>query len=226
MNPADTPAPPYASLTPDCILDALQSVGLRGDGRLLALNSYENRVYQIGLEDTAPVIAKFYRPERWSDAAIVEEHSFVQELAAQEIPVVAALKFNQQTLHNFNDFRFAVYPRQSGRAPELDDANSLEWIGRFMGRIHAVGAIKPFTERPTLNIETFGVEPRDYLLSNHFIPADLLDAWQSVTAQAIDGVRHCYARAGDVKILWRLPCRQCAVVARRQAARPAFCRFR
>jgi Ser/Thr protein kinase RdoA (MazF antagonist) len=201
MNPADTPAPPYASLTPDCILDALQSVGLRGDGRLLALNSYENRVYQIGLEDTAPVIAKFYRPERWSDAAIVEEHSFVQELAAQEIPVVAALKFNQQTLHNFNDFRFAVYPRQSGRAPELDDANSLEWIGRFMGRIHAVGAIKPFTERPTLNIETFGVEPRDYLLSNHFIPADLLDAWQSVTAQAIDGVRHCYARAGDVKIL-------------------------
>jgi Ser/Thr protein kinase RdoA (MazF antagonist) len=193
--------PPYSSLTPDCILDALQSIGLRGDGRLLALNSYENRVYQIGIEDGSPIVVKFYRPQRWSDEAIADEHGFVAELAAQEIPVVSPLIINDHTLHLFNGFRFAVYPRQSGRAPELDDANSLEWIGRFMGRIHAVGAIKSFAHRPALNIDTFGVEPRAFLLANDFIPADLLDAWQSVSAQALEGVRRCYARAGAVKVL-------------------------
>ncbi len=200
MNPTDT-APPYADLTPDYILDALQSLGLRGDGRLLALNSYENRVYQIGIDDAAPVIAKFYRPHRWSDASILEEHAFVQALAAAEIPVVSPLIFNGKSLHRFGDFRFSVSPRQSGRAPELDDANSLEWIGRFMGRIHAVGATKAFIERPALNMETFGIEPRDYLLAHHFIPADLFDAWQSVSAQALERVRGCYARAGDVNVL-------------------------
>ncbi|MGB8337405.1 MAG: serine/threonine protein kinase [Burkholderiales bacterium] len=200
MNPTDVTLP-YAALTPDTILDALQSIGLRGDGRLLALNSYENRVYQIGIEGAAPVVAKFYRPERWSDAAILEEHTFVQELAVQEIPVVSPLIVNEQSLHHFNGFRFAAYPRQGGRAPELDDPNSLEWIGRFMGRIHAVGAVKSFVERPALNIETFGDEPREYLLNNNFIPADLLDAWQSVSTQALEGVRRCYSRAGEIEIL-------------------------
>ncbi len=196
-----TETTPYAVLTPDCVLDALESVGLRGDGRLLALNSYENRVYQVGMDEGPPTVAKFYRPGRWSDAAILEEHAFVQELVEHEIPVVAPLPLSGQTLHTFGAFRFAVYPRQSGRAPEFDDPTTLEWMGRFIGRIHAVGAVRPFLTRPTLDITSFGVEPRDYLLAHGFIPTDLMDAWKSVVTQALDGVRRCYARAGEVRIL-------------------------
>src|SRR5471032_100063 len=160
----------FSRLGPDCVLDALDSIGLRGDGRLLALNSYENRVYQVGIEDGAPLVAKFYRPERWSDTAILEEHAFVSELIEREIPVVPALAVNGATLHQFQGFRFAVFPRHGGRAPELDDPYTLEWIGRFIGRIHAVGALSVYQERPALDPHTFGVEPRDFLLANDFIP--------------------------------------------------------
>jgi len=191
----------FFSLTPDCLLDALQSIGLYGDGRLLALNSYENRVYQVGIDGGAPVVVKFYRPARWSDEAILEEHAFVAEMAAQEIPVVPAMTIDGKTLHRFDDFRFAVFPRQGGRAPELGDPATLEWLGRFIGRIHAVGATQPFVHRPALTIDTFGVAPRDYLLAHDFIPMELQDAYRSVSAQALDGVRHCYARAGDVRSL-------------------------
>ena len=188
---------PFAGLGPDCVLDALDSVDLRGDGRLLALNSYENRVYQVGMEEGPPVVVKFYRPQRWTDAAILEEHAFVAELAEREIPVVPALTIGASTLHTFQDFRFAVFPRRGGRAPELGDPATLEWIGRFIGRIHAVGGLSTFTERPALDIATFGVEPRDYLLANNFIPPELMAAWTSVVAQALDGVRRCYERAGE-----------------------------
>jgi Ser/Thr protein kinase RdoA (MazF antagonist) len=193
------PAFSFSDLTPEIVLDALDSVGLHGDGRMLALNSYENRVYQIGIDQGAPLIAKFYRPGRWSDAAILEEHAFVDELALSEIPVVPAMWIADTTLHHFNGFRFAVFPRHGGRAPELDDASTLEWMGRFIGRIHAIGAVKSFIERPTLDIATFGEDSRDYLFSNGFIPDDLRDAWESVAAQALDGVRACYERAGEVK---------------------------
>jgi len=192
---------PYADLTPDRILDALESVGLTGDGRLLALGSYENRVYQIGIEDAAPVVAKFYRPGRWPDAAIAEEHAFVAELLAREIPVVAPMPLAGGTLHTFGLFRFAVYPRCGGRAPELDNRETLEWMGRFLGRIHAVGAQAPFRHRPALDLRTFGVEPRDWLLAHGFIPSDLLDAWRSIAAQALDAVRRSFDRAGDVRTL-------------------------
>ncbi len=192
---------PYAELTPDLILDALDGVGLRGDGRLQALGSYENRVYQIGLEDTGPVVAKFYRPGRWPDAAIAEEHAFVAELAAREIPVVAPLTIAGSTLHTFREFRFAVYPRCGGRAPELDQRETLEWMGRFLGRIHAVGALAPFRHRPALDLSTFGIEPRDWLLGHGFIPPDLMDAWSSISALALDGARRCFDRAGDVPLL-------------------------
>ena len=189
----------FSSLTPDLVLNALEARGLRCDGRLLALNSYENRVYQVGIEDAAPVVAKFYRPARWSDAAILEEHAFVQELAAREIPVVAALAWQGETLHHAAGFRFAVYPRQGGRAPELEDRDTLEWMGRFMGRIHALGALKDFAHRPALDIESFGDEPRAFLLAQGFIPSDLRDAWESVSARALEEVRACYARAGQVR---------------------------
>jgi Ser/Thr protein kinase RdoA (MazF antagonist) len=200
-------APPFAGLNPHLILDAVESVGLRPDGRLTALNSYENRVYQIGLERGEPsaptsVVAKFYRPARWSDEAILEEQAFTAELAAREIPVVSALRLGEgTTLHRYGGFRFAVFPTRGGRAPELEDPATLEWIGRFIGRIHAVGGTADFSVRPELNLETFGTEPADYLRSSGLVPADLVPAYESVVAQALDGARRCYERAGDVRRL-------------------------
>jgi Ser/Thr protein kinase RdoA (MazF antagonist) len=207
INTKDSGGAPYAGLTPDCVLDALGSVGLFGDGRLLTLNSYENRVYQVWLDEVpqgtaaqpAAIVAKFYRPARWTDAQILEEHHFASELAEREIPVVAPLQLaNGSTLATSGGFRFAVYPKHGGRAPELEDPSTLEWLGRFIGRIHAVGAIEAFTERPTLDIASFGEEPREFLLAHDFIPTDLLPAWTSTIAQALDGVRRCFERAGAV----------------------------
>jgi Ser/Thr protein kinase RdoA (MazF antagonist) len=196
---------PYASLTPDRMLDALDAVGVRGDGRMIALNSYENRVYQVFLEDavqgSAVVVAKFYRAGRWSDAAILEEHAFVSELVSREIPVVAPLVLGGRTLQEIDEFRFAVFPRRGGRAPELDDPDTLEWIGRFVGRIHAVGRASRFGHRPGLDIASFGEEPRAWLLREGFIPADLLPAYESVTHQALQGVRAAFDRAGTVATL-------------------------
>ncbi|MFM9912035.1 MAG: serine/threonine protein kinase [Methylophilaceae bacterium] len=195
MNPANHP---FSELVPDTLLTALESIGLRCDGHLLALNSYENRVYQVGMEDTAPLVAKFYRPERWTDDAILEEHQFTQELADREIPVVPPLAINGRTLHHALGFRFAVFPKQGGRAPELDSPDTLEWMGRFLGRIHAVGALQPFQQRPTLDIKSFGEESRDFLLQNNFIPPDLLEAWTGIVEQSLEGVRAAFDRAGDV----------------------------
>ena len=192
---------PYAGLTPDTVLDALESVGLRGDGRLLALASYENRVYQVGMEDAQPVVAKFYRAARWTDEQILEEHSFVNELAELEIPAVPPLAFDGTTLHSFQGFRFAVFPRCGGRPPELEDRATLEWLGRFIGRIHGVGAVRPFAARPAIDIESFGVEPRRWLLEHGFIPVDLQEAWIAAVDHALAGVRRCYERAGDVASL-------------------------
>lgn len=192
---------PFSTLTPDVVLDALEGIGLRSDGRLLALNSYENRVYQVGMEEGPPLIAKFYRPERWPAAAILEEHAFVAELAEREIPVVPALRIDDRTLHEFGGYRFAVFPRHGGRAPELDDRDTLEWLGRFIGRIHAVGQLEPFHHRPTLDIASFGEEPVEYLLVHDFIPAEFREVYRGVVAHALDGVRRCFDRAGAVRHL-------------------------
>jgi Ser/Thr protein kinase RdoA (MazF antagonist) len=189
---------PYARLTPDVVLNAVDAAGLRCDGRLLALNSYENRVYQVGLEDGPLVVAKFYRPARWSDAQILEEHAFAAELDAAEIPVVAPMALGGATLLHAEGFRLAVFPRRGGRAPELDDGETLEWLGRFIGRIHAVGAVRPFVQRPHLDIEGFGEEPRAFLLASALIPEDILPAWKQAAHLALEGVRHAYARAGEV----------------------------
>jgi Ser/Thr protein kinase RdoA (MazF antagonist) len=191
----------FSTLTPDSVLNALESLGLRCDGRLLALNSYENRVYQVGIEEDKPLVAKFYRPARWADAAILEEHGYVQELVEREIPVVPALEIGGKTLHSYEGFRFALFPKHGGRSPELEDRDTLEWLGRFLGRIHAVGALKDFEHRPTLDIASFGIEPRDYLLAHGFLPRDIEAAYRSVVEQALDGVRHCFDRAGSVKQL-------------------------
>ena len=201
---------PYAGLHPDTVLDALDAVGLRGDGRLIQLNSYENRVFQVFLEDGRVVVAKFYRPERWNDAQILEEHVFAAELAASEIPVAAAwpltiaggsrhaaaISLIGPTLARFatplGTHRFAVTQRLAGRAPELEEAGTLEWIGRFIGRMHAVGATAPFQHRLALDPQTFGVDNRDWLLAQDLIPPDALPAWRDVTQAALAAVRAAF----------------------------------
>jgi Ser/Thr protein kinase RdoA (MazF antagonist) len=204
---SDAPsAQPYAGLTPDVVLNAVESVGFLADGRQLALNSYENRVYQVGLEedqggplgDARFLVAKFYRPGRWSDEQILEEHRFAAELAEREIPVVAALEIAGTTLHHFQAFRFSLDPRRGGRAPELEDPETLEWLGRFIGRIHGVGATKPFAHRPTLDVESFGVASRDWLLAHDFIPPDLQAAWSGAAALAIEAAQRAFERTASV----------------------------
>ena len=177
---------PYASLTPDLVLDALASVGLYGDGRLMALGSYENRVYQATLEDGSRVVAKFYRPGRWSEAQILEEHAFSQELADAEVPVVAPLLLHGRSLHRHAGFDFAVSPWRGGRTPELDDFEVLEWLGRYLARIHNVGAARPFAQRPALDLQTLGQEPRDWLLGAQIIPLDQQTAWRDACEQALE----------------------------------------
>ena len=181
---------PYSRLTPDLVLDAVAAAGLAPDGRLLTLNSYENRVYQVGLDDGPMVVAKFYRPGRWSDAQIDEEHAFAHELKAHEVPVIAP----EHSL-TFQGFRVAIYPRRGGRTPEFGDPRTLEWIGRFIARIHAVGATRPFRHRETLSQKSFGHEPRAWLLEHDFVPPDLLPAWKAVTEQALSSVERAFELA-------------------------------
>jgi Ser/Thr protein kinase RdoA (MazF antagonist) len=198
---SDPAQPPYSGLTPEVVLDAIDAAGLRPDGRLLSLNSYENRVYRLNLEDAPPVVAKFYRPGRWSDAQILEEHAFVAELARREIPAVAALEIDANTLHRHAGFRFAVFPSRGGRAPNLEDRSVLEWIGRFVARIHAAGEAAPFRVRPALDIESFGREPRAWLLAHAAIPAELLDPWRSVVEHALEAVASAFERVEGVRRL-------------------------
>lgn len=197
-------AHPYENLTPDLVLDALAGVGLHGDGRLMALSSYENRVYQIELEDAVDgnpsVVAKFYRPGRWSDAQILEEHAFSAELMAAEIPAVGPLILQGRTLHAHGGFRFSVSPRRGGRRPELDDFDVLEWIGRFLARIHTVGATREFAVRPQLDVATFALEPRDWLLAHDAIPLDVQGPWLQLCNEAIALITSVLA-AGPVRHL-------------------------
>lgn len=182
---------PYAALTPDVVQDALSHVGLWGDGRLQTLNSFENRVYQAHLEHAVPgtavqqVVAKFYRPGRWSDAQMDEEHRFATELAAAEVPMVAPLQLQGHTLHHFGGFAFAVCPRRGGRRPELDDLDVLEWIGRLLARLHNVGAAQPFVHRPALDVHTFGYEPRDWLLLHHAVAPEVENEWARLSEAAL-----------------------------------------
>lgn len=191
---------PYQNLTPDLILDAVETCGYRCDGRQFALNSFENRVYQVGLEDGQALVAKFYRPQRWSNDEILEEHAFALELAAREIPVVAPLATpDGATLHEHRGFRFALFPKRPGRAPELEDLDTLRWLGRFLGRTHAVGALRPFRHRPALDIASFGEEPAQFVVANEFVPADLEAAYRGIIDEALRRVRQCYQHAGTVR---------------------------
>jgi Ser/Thr protein kinase RdoA (MazF antagonist) len=179
---------PYDELTPDLVIDAVESVGYLSDARLLALNSYENRVYQVGIEDAEPLIAKFYRPERWTPEQILEEHLFSLDLQEAEISVVAPLVDGEgNTLHRFRGFHFALFPRRGGYPPELDNFDNLLVLGRTLGRIHALGAAGAFVHRPAISVEKMLARSRDYLLE-HFIPAELRPAYDSLTGDLLDSV--------------------------------------
>ena len=206
---------PFADLTPQAVLDALDAVGLAGDGRMIQLNSYENRVFQVFLESGEVVVPKFYRPGRWSDAQILEEHAFAAELAASEIPVVAPLVLaaaqpprepvtlmgEPPTLARVLGQRVGVSPRRSGRAPELEDAGTLEWIGRFIGRMHAVGATQRFEHRGSLDIATFGSGARDYLLAHDWVPPEALPGWRAAIDNALGEVQRAFDGLPELRTL-------------------------
>ena len=206
---------PFQTLTPSFIMDAVESQGYRCDCRTSALNSYENRVYQVGIDEGQPLIAKFYRPGRWSEQQIMEEHQFCFELVEHELSVVAPCRNEAgESLFHYEGFRFALYPRQGGHAPEFDNNDNLLILGRMLGRIHSIGAIRPFLHRPTLDSRSFGHESVA-LISERFIPDEYRASYQAVTDQLLqvideicsDAVQVRYIRThGDChagNILWR-----------------------
>ena len=194
-------ATPYAQLEPNVILAAIESLEFSCSGSLLPLNSYENRVYQIGIEDAPPLIAKFYRPDRWSNEAIIEEHDFALELVSHEIPVIAPLITNDQTLHTYQEFRFALFPRKGGRALEIDNLEQLEWMGRFIGRLHAVGSCKPFHHRLHLNANTYGYNPYQFLLEHDFIPIEIKEQYQIIVTSLLKKIDQYTNELTDLQII-------------------------
>lgn len=194
---------PYAHLDPMLILDAIESVGFHCTGGLISLNSYENRVYQISIEDEKPIVAKFYRPHRWTNAAILEEHQFAAELSQHEMPVIAPIVSNGETLHEYQGFRFALFPRQGGRALEVDNLDHLEWMGRFIGRLHAIGACRPFQSRIHLDVDTYGIQPYQFLLENGFIPLELRHNYCSTVESLLEEIARSllyYGPINDIRL--------------------------
>lgn len=192
----------FKQLGPNEILTILEEVGLEPDGRITALNSYENRVYRIGIHDQSPVVVKFYRPGRWSDETILEEHQFTEELAAEEIPVIAPLSSDEgKTLYHQGLFRFSIYPCVGGRPPELDNPQHLEIMGRYMARIHNLGEKEAFKYRPHINIETFAVDSSRYLLEQHFIPMELEYTYKTIIDDLLKRLANAFERAGEFEII-------------------------
>ena len=191
----------FRTLGPNTVISAVESLGYVCDGYIFALNSYENRVYQIGMPDGAPVVAKFYRPQRWTDAQIQEEHDFAAELLALEIPVAAPWRnADGASLHQFAGFGFAIFPWVAGRQPDLDYKDNLQVMGRYLGRVHLAGAARKFSQRGELSVANMAIAPRQYLLQENFIPAELGPAYETVTTQLIDQVE---------KVMSRLPRSAC-----------------
>ena len=189
---------PYNRLEPTVILEAIESLGFLCTGSLFPLNSYENRVYQIGIEEDGPLIAKFYRPHRWSSAAILEEHQFSLELVQHEIPIIAPLIINNQTLHHHDDFRFALFPRRGGRALELDNCEQLEWMGRFIGRLHKVSASQTFQHRIQLNTQSYGLEPYKFLIEQSVIPDYLKPNFCNTVETALQKINEIFKSIGQI----------------------------
>lgn len=191
---------PYEQLTPDVVMSAVETCGFECTGSILALGSYENRVYQIGVDDGF-VVAKFYRPGRWTSEAILEEHEFALECAERDVPVVAPLVHDGETLHEHDGYRFAVYPRRGGRWPELGTSEDRVWMGRFLGRLHAVGGVRRFAERPTLSRDELGRRSVEELLESDWIPPHLVNSYESITAHLLEQIDQCFEAVGPYREL-------------------------
>jgi Ser/Thr protein kinase RdoA (MazF antagonist) len=191
---------PFAGLTPEVVLDAAAAFGLEPDGRLFALNSYENRVYQLGAGDgERQLVLKFYRPSRWTDAQIAEEHQFTAQLAAAELPVAAPLEIAAQTLLRYREFRFAAFPWMRGRAPELDAPEARQILGRTLARIHQIGARQAFTVRPRIGVQRLGWEARALVLASELLPAALHQRYSSVSGALLERVGAAFAAAAGTR---------------------------
>lgn len=187
VKPVNLDNTPFHTLTQDTVLDAVESLGYISDLRVFPLNSYENRVYQVGIEGEAPLIAKFYRPNRWTLDQIREEHTFSLALADLEIPVVPPIINEQgESLFEYGEHRFSLSPRRGGHAPSLDDMDTLYRMGQHLGRIHAMGQVEDFAHRPALTLEDFGIRSRSYLLENNFIPNSLVPAYETLSQHLIE----------------------------------------
>lgn len=192
---------PYDALTPDSVISAVESLGLLTDLRILPLNSYENRVYQVGLDEADPVIAKFYRPERWSHAQIQEEHSFLLELQAAELPVIAPLVIEGATLHQHHEFWFTLFPRKGGSAPEPGNLDYLFRMGQLLGRLHGIGQKSAYQHRPTLSIDNFAIQPSAELLQKKFIPGELEARYRSAVEQIVSMSKTLFAAVKPLKYI-------------------------
>ncbi|NVJ50429.1 MAG: serine/threonine protein kinase [Gammaproteobacteria bacterium] len=190
----------FYALDPNTILDALESVDILAEAALLGLNSYENRVYQFRDEEQCKWVVKFYRPNRWSDASILEEHEFSLELAADDIPVVAPCIINGKTLHHYQGFRFAIFPNCGGRAPNLDDRDTLTWLGRFIARIHTRGSASRYQHRLTIDVNSYAQNPYQFLCENDFIPSGLRPSMDSVCLPLIEACYERFARWTDIEL--------------------------
>lgn len=211
--PADAAPHPFQALTPERVMTAVESCGFRCDCRVLALNSYENRVFQVGIEDAAPLIAKFYRPQRWSEAQLREEHAFSAELVEHELPVVAPLAVAGETLFSHGGFFFSLSPRQGGYAPEFDNLDNLLIMGRLLGRLHRVGQVRPFAHRPRLDCASFGWQSAGFLLER-FFPAEYAANYRALSTELLQAIDELFATVaprfirvhGDChagNVLWR-----------------------
>ncbi|ENZ4141553.1 serine/threonine protein kinase [Enterobacter ludwigii] len=189
----------FQTLHPDTIMDALFEQGIRVDSGLTPLNSYENRVYQFQDEDRQRFVVKFYRPQRWSAEQIQEEHQFSHDLLNDDVPVAAPLKFNNQTLLTHEGFYYAVFPSLGGRQFEADNIDQMEWVARYLGRIHQTGRKEDFIARPTIGIHEYLLEPRQVFETSALIPKALKDNFLNATDKLIDAVKICWR--DDISVL-------------------------
>ncbi|MDH5630044.1 MAG: serine/threonine protein kinase [Gammaproteobacteria bacterium] len=191
----------FYNLTPDAVLDALEAIGFEPEAALLGLNSYENRVYQYRDYANHRFVVKFYRPNRWTDEQILEEHEFCHELVENEIPVVAPIKIQGKSLFYHNSYRFSVFQSHGGRSPNLDDEDTRKWLGRYLGRIHCLGESKPYSHRPELNLDNFARQSLDYLLTHQFLPAHVEESYQTIAQHIIDACQEIFDRMSHIQIL-------------------------
>src|ERR1700754_147105 len=199
INKSDLPdVKPFTGLSPEVVLDAAASVGLEVDGRLFALNSYENRVYQLG-SAAGNLVLKFYRPERWTDDQIAEEHQFTAERAAAELPVAAPVRIDGKTLFEFNEFRFAAFPRMRGRAPELDATDARQLLGRSLARVHQIGALRPFQTRPRIGLQRLGVDACNQVLAAPLLPEVLRERYVDTSEALLGRVEAALEQAAPLR---------------------------